>query len=38
MRRYAEVTSKACILSGLCDDRIPEGGIPPEDCRGITCN
>lgn len=38
MQRYAEVTSEACILSGLCDDRIPEGGIPPEHCPGTTCN
>jgi methionine synthase II (cobalamin-independent) len=38
MQRFAEVTSEACILSGLCDERVPEGGIPDEACGGVVCN
>ena len=36
--QFAEVTDEACILSGLCVDRIPEGGLPPEACGGYECN
>ena len=38
MQRFAEVTSEACILSGLCEERVPEGGIPDEACGGVVCN
>ena len=37
-RQFAEVENEACILSGLCKDREPEGGVPPEDCGGYECN
>ncbi len=38
MQRFAEVTDEACILSGLCKEREPEGGVPPEQCGGVECN
>lgn len=38
MERFAEVTDEACILSGLCKEREPEGGVDPEDCGGVVCN
>lgn len=38
MQQYAEVTDEACILSGLCEARVPEGGLPPEACGGHECN
>ncbi len=38
MQQYAEVETEACILSGLCEDRVPEGGLPPEACGGYECN
>jgi len=38
LAQYAEVTDEACILSGLCEERIPEGGLPPEACGGYECN
>ena len=37
-QQYAQVTDEACILSGLCVERIPEGGLPPEACGGYECN
>lgn len=37
-QQYAEVTDEACILSGLCEERVPEGGLPPEACGGYECN
>ena len=37
-QQYAEVNDEACILSGLCVERIPEGGLPPEACGGYECN
>ena len=36
--QYAEVMDEACILSGLCEARVPEGGLPPEACGGYECN
>ena len=36
--QYAAVTDEACILSRLCEERIPEGGLPPEACGGYECN
>ena len=38
MQRWAEVKDEACILSRLCEERIPEGGLPPEACGGYECN
>ena len=38
MQQYAAVTDEACILSRLCEERIPEGGLPPEACGGSECN
>ncbi len=37
-QQYAQVNDEACILSGLCVERIPEGGLPPEACGGYECN
>ncbi len=37
-RQYDEVTDEACILSRLCEERIPPGGLPPEACGGYECN
>ena len=37
-QRWAEVKDEACILSRLCEERIPEGGLPPEACGGYECN
>ena len=37
-RQYAEVTDEACILSRLCLEREPPGGLPPEACGGYECN
>lgn len=37
-QQYAEVNDEACILSRLCEARIPEGGLPPEACGGYECN
>lgn len=37
-QQYAEVTDEACILSGLCNERLPEGGLPEEACGGYECN
>ena len=36
--QYAAVTDEACILSRLCEERIPEGGLPEEACGGYECN
>ncbi len=36
-QQYAAVTDKACILSGLCEARIPEGGLPDESCDNRGC-
>lgn len=38
MQRFAEVTDEACILSGLCEERVPEGGIADDACSGVVCN
>ena len=38
MQQYAAVETEACILSGLCEERVPEGGLPPEACGGYECN
>lgn len=38
MQQYDAVTDEACILSRLCEARIPEGGLPPEACGGNECN
>lgn len=38
-RQYEQVTDEACILSLLCVERVPEGGIPDEGCGGGgTCS
>jgi len=39
LHQYAEVTDEGCILSGLCEERVPEGGLPDEACRkdGYGC-
>ena len=37
-QQLASVTDDACIVSGLCLDRVPEGGIEEEACTGSgTC-
>lgn len=38
MERFAEVTDEACILSGLCEERVPEEGIPDEACGERVCS
>ncbi len=38
LQRFAEVTTEACILSGLCEERVPPEGIPEEACGGVVCN
>ncbi|MCY3603313.1 MAG: hypothetical protein OXH12_09565 [Chloroflexi bacterium] len=39
MQQYSEVTDEACIVSLLCQERIPEGGIEDEPCTGGSeCN
>ena len=39
MQQYAKVTDEACIVSLLCEERIPEGGIEDEPCTGRSeCN
>ena len=38
MHQYAGVKDEACILSRLCEERIPEEGLPPEACGGYECN
>ena len=40
MQQYAQVTDEACIVSLLCEERIPEGGIEDEpSCAGRgQCN
>jgi len=38
MQQYAGVKDEACILSRLCEERIPEEGLPPEACGGYECN
>ncbi len=39
MHQYAQVTDEACIVSLLCEERIPEGGIEDEPCAGRgQCN
>ncbi len=38
-RQYEQVTDEACIISRLCEDRVPEGGIEEEPCTGGgTCS
>ncbi len=37
LQQYTEVTDEACILSGLCEDRVPEGGLPDEACVKEGC-
>ena len=39
MQQYAQVSDEACIVSLLCEERIPEGGIEVEPCVGRgECN
>lgn len=39
LEQYAQVTDEACIVSLLCAERVPEGGIEDEPCRGgSVCN
>ncbi len=39
MQRYAQVSDEACIVSLLCEERTPEGGIEDEPCAGRgECN
>ena len=39
MQQYAQVSDEACIVSLLCEERIPEGGIEVEPCAGSgECN
>ena len=39
MQQYAQVSDEACIVSLLCEERIPEGGIEIEPCVGRgECN
>ena len=39
LEQYAQVTDEACIVSLLCEERVPEGGIEEEPCQGRgTCN
>ena len=33
-RQYEQVTDEACIVSRLCEDRVPEGGVEEEPCAG----
>ena len=39
LEQYAQVTDEACIVSLLCAERVPEGGIEDEPCTGGSeCN
>ncbi len=39
LEQYAQVTDEACIVSLLCAERAPEGGIEEEPCAGRSeCN
>ena len=39
MQQYAKVSDEACIVSLLCEERTPEGGIEIEPCVGRgECN
>ncbi len=37
LQQYAEVPDEACILSGSCEDRVPEGGLSDEACGKNGC-